>query len=125
MKRDQVAARGESLARSHLERLGYRIHAHNWRSREGEIDLVAEDDGTLVFVEVKTRTGDRFGSPEESVTHAKQRHLRAAALAYLEAHELPDASWRIDVIAIDLDASGAPVRLDHYPNAVYGIEDGR
>lgn len=125
MKREEVASRGEGLARRHLEGLGYRIHAHNWRCREGEIDLVAEDGETLVFVEVKTRTGRQFGPPEESITRAKRRHLQQAALAYLEAHNLSDTSWRIDVIAVDLAGSGVASRLEHYLNAVYGNEDGR
>jgi putative endonuclease len=120
-----VAVRGELLARRHLERLGYRIHAQNWRAREGEIDLVAEDQGTLVFVEVKTRSGRAFGLPEEAVTRAKRRHLRDAAQAYLEAHDLGEAPWRIDVIAIDLGPSGAALRLDHYPDSVRGDEDER
>lgn len=125
MNRAQVAARGESLARRHLEGLGFRIEAHNWRSRQGEIDLVAEDGETIVFVEVKARTGRQFGRPEESITRAKRRHLLEAALAYLEEHDLPNAAWRIDVIAIDLAPSGAPLRLDHYPDAVHAGEDGR
>ncbi len=125
MKRRQVAALGEALARRHLEGLGYHIHAQNWRCAEGEIDLVAQDGETVVFAEVKTRTGRQFGPPEEAITRAKRRHLRQSALAYLEAHEHVDPAWRIDVIAVDLLPSGAVSRLEHYPNAVYGIEDDR
>jgi putative endonuclease len=120
-----VAVRGEALARRHLEGLGYRIRAQNWRAREGEIDLVAEDGQTLVFVEVKTRTGRAFGLPEDAVTRAKRRHLRDAAQAYLETHDLGEAPWRIDVIAIDLGPSGSALRLDHYPDSVRGDEDER
>jgi putative endonuclease len=121
--RREVAARGEHLAKRHLEQLGYRIRAQNWRAREGEIDLVAEDQGTLVFVEVKARSGHSFGLPEEAVTRAKRRHLRATAQAFLEAHDLLELPWRIDVIAIDLSPAGAVDRLDHYPDAVRGDED--
>ncbi len=124
MNRSQVAARGESLARRHLEGLGYRIEACNWRAPQGEIDLVASDGETLVFVEVKARTGRQFGEPEEAITRLKRRHLLETAQAYLEAHERSDAAWRIDVIAIDLGPSGNPLRLEHYPDAVHAGESG-
>jgi putative endonuclease len=125
VNRSQVAARGESLARSHLESLGYRIEACNWRAPQGEIDLVAADGETLVFVEVKARTGRQFGDPEEAITRLKRRHLLETAQAYLEAHDRPEAAWRIDVIAVDLAPSGAVLRLEHYPDAVYGYEPDR
>jgi putative endonuclease len=124
VNRRQVAALGEILARRHLESIGYPIRTQNWRCPEGEIDLVAQTGETIVFVEVKARTGRRYGSPEESITPAKRRHLQRASLAYLEANSIPDALWRIDVIAVDLSPSGAVLRLEHYPNAVYGDEHG-
>lgn len=125
MNRAEVAARGESLARRHLEGLGYRIEAANWRAPQGEIDLVASDGETLVFVEVKARTGRQFGEPEEAITRRKRRHLVETAQAYLEAHDHLEAAWRIDVIAVDLAPSGAVLRLEHYPDAVYGYEPDR
>jgi putative endonuclease len=125
VNRAEVAARGESLARRHLEGLGYRIEACNWRAPQGEIDLVASDGETLVFVEVKARTGRQFGEPEEAITRRKRRHLVETAQAYLEAHGHLEAAWRIDVIAVDLAPSGAVLRLEHYPDAVYGYEPDR
>jgi putative endonuclease len=125
MNRSQVAARGESLARRHIEGLGYEIEASNWRSPQGEIDLVTSDGETLIFVEVKARTGRQFGEPEDAITRQKRRHLIETAQAYLEAHGRLDAAWRIDVIAIDLDSSGNLLRLEHYPDAVSADEPNR
>ena len=77
--RQRIGRRGEELARRHLEANGYHVLEANYRTREGEIDLVAEQDGALVFVEVRTRTGTTIGTPEESVTPTKRAHLVAAA----------------------------------------------
>ena len=118
MRRHQIGEWGEAVALRHLESKGYRIRAQNWRTPEGEVDIVAQDDETIVFVEVKTRTTHEFGWPEESITVAKRRRLQRAAWAYLQAHEMLDVMWRIDVIAIDRSSSGAVERLDHYVDAV-------
>ena len=83
----------------------------NWRHRLGELDLVASRQGTLIFVEVRTRTGFALGTPEESVTAAKQRRLARLASAYVQ-HVKHDGDWRIDVIAID------PGGIRHIQNAV-------
>ena len=66
--RQRVGRLGEDLARSHLESMGYTILEPNYRTRSGEVDLIAEFEGVLIFVEVRTRTGSAFGSPEESLT---------------------------------------------------------
>jgi len=120
MRRRQIGEWGEAVALRHLESKGYCIHARNWRTPEGEVDIVAQDGETIVFVEVKTRTTHDFGWPEESITVTKSRRLQRAAWAYLQAHEMLDAMWRIDVIAIDRSSSGAVERLEHYVNAVDG-----
>ncbi|MCK4570613.1 YraN family protein [Candidatus Bipolaricaulota bacterium] len=82
-----------------LKQKGYRILARNWRTRAGELDIIARDGGILVFVEVKARSGDGFGGPEAAVDRAKQRRLISAALAFMEVTkcELPT---RFDVVAI-------------------------
>jgi putative endonuclease len=116
--RQEIGKLGERIALQHLMAKGYVIHCQNWRSREGEIDLVAKDDDQIVFVEVKTRTSHAYGWPEESITSAKRRHIKNAAWEYLDAHHLLDADWRIDVIAIDLSPSGHLERLEHYQNAI-------
>ena len=110
---------GEELAARHLAGIGYEILERNWRCAAGELDLVARDDQCLAFVEVRTRRGQELGSPEESITPAKQARLVTLAETYLQAHEWP-GPWRIDVIAVEMDARGRLQRLDHYENAVTG-----
>jgi putative endonuclease len=78
----------------------------NYRCSAGEIDIVAEEGGDIVFVEVKTRRGDAYGLPEEAVTPAKQRKLIAAAQTYLEANGCAYAPWRVDVVAVALTSAG-------------------
>lgn len=120
--RRSLGAAGEALARRHLEERGLRIIASNYRTRRGEIDLVAADGDTLAFVEVKLKRGQGFGTPEEALTLAKRRKLVASAFAYLAEHGLDDdmTPWRIDLVAIELDRTGKLLRIDHYPNAVTG-----
>lgn len=109
---------GEGLAARYLEEQGYQIVARNWRTRQGELDLVAQAGEMLVFVEVKTRRGRAAGTPEEGVTQRKGRQLLELAQAYLLAHELEDVEWRIDVVAVELDGHGRLLRCEHIPNAV-------
>jgi putative endonuclease len=100
--RAQVGAWGEQVAVDHLTSLGLRVLERNWRCRYGELDVVAADDaaGAVVFVEVKTRTGDRFGSGAEAVDTAKLRRLRRLAGLWLAGQERHWSSVRIDVVAI-------------------------
>lgn len=95
-----LGADGEARAAAWYEARGYSIEARNWRCREGEIDLVARRGGELVFVEVKTRTTDRFGLPAEAVTPAKQRRLRGLASRYLAQTGARARTLRFDVVAI-------------------------
>jgi putative endonuclease len=120
VKRHRIGAWGEKIASQYLEAKGYQIRARNWRTQEGEVDLVVQDGETIVFVEVKTRTSKDFGWPEESITLAKRRRLQRVALAYLVDQELSDILWRIDVVAIDRTSSGAVERLEHYIDAIDG-----
>ena len=115
-----LGARGEELAARHLTEHGYRILERNWRWGQGEIDLVAEKDGEVVFVEVKARRSHAFGAPEEAVTRAKQRKLVQTAYAYLARERRQNARWRIDVVALDLNAQGEVTRLEHIVSAVEG-----
>jgi len=118
MKRKEVGDIGEELARKFLKKKGYRIHETNFRCREGEIDIIAEHKDYLVFIEVRTKTGTSFGSPEESVTFAKKEKLIASALAYMSSHkDLPD-NWRIDFVGIELDEKGKATRIELIENAV-------
>ncbi len=115
--RQGLGTAGESLAAAELQRQGYTMREANWRCRLGEIDLVAEQDDSLVFVEVRTRRGVGFGTPEESVTPAKQAHLIAAAQTYVQTNGWTGA-WRIDVVAVQLDSAGRLQRITVIPNAV-------
>ena len=90
----------------------------NYRTASGEIDLVAERDGTLAFVEVKARRSTELGTPEESLTPGKRAHLVAAAQEYLRANGLEDAHWRIDLVALLFDPRGKLLRLNLLENAV-------
>jgi putative endonuclease len=109
---------GESLAMRHLESQGYAIRAHKWRTDRGEVDLIAQDGETLVFVEVKARASRRFGAPEEAVGPRKLARVHQAALAYLQEHDLMDVDWRVDVVAIDCSPTGAVRRLEHYQDVL-------
>ncbi|MGC5584026.1 YraN family protein [Ornithinimicrobium sp. W1665] len=109
----RVGDDGEELAKDHLEALGWQVVDRNWRCRHGELDLVARDeDGSLVFCEVKTRRSARFGSPLEAVDDAKARRLRRLAWAWLAEHGERSAAFRIDLIGI-LVPGGGPARLEH------------
>jgi len=112
---------GERAAAKYLRKLGYRIVARGARSRWGEVDLIALDRDTVVFVEVKTRQSDRFGAPFESVTPHKQRQLTRAAAAWLKSRNLLHARARFDVVAIVWPSGGAP-EITHYRNAFSSAE---
>ena len=100
-------AQAETLACTHLERAGLRLLQRNYRCQPGEIDLVMQDANTLVFVEVRYRRSDRFGSAAESVTAVKRRRLEAAAAHYLAATAARNPC-RFDVVTL----SGQPPRID-------------
>ena len=110
---------GERMAEQHLLAKGYRIRERNFRIREGEIDLIAETDGTLVFVEVRARKGARMGTAIESLTPAKRRRLIVLAEAYGQVREDLPEDQRIDVIALDLSASGKLLSVEHIEGAVW------
>lgn len=93
-------AEGERAAAEFLEQRGYRILARNYRTRWGEIDLIAEEGRTLVFVEVKQRLDDRFGGPEAAITPAKQVRIARQALQYLAWRRLGERPCRFDVVLI-------------------------
>lgn len=120
----RLGAWGERQARLYLERQGYRIAAANYRCPDGEVDLIAESGGDeLVFIEVKTRRGRKFGEAEEAITAAKAQRLAAAAGHYLsqrygESPALARTQWRIDLICLQLDPSGKLQSLTHLPNAI-------
>ncbi len=116
---------GETVAEAFLQRQGYEIVERNWRCRQGELDLVGRQGGDWVFIEVRSRRGDLCGSAEESITPEKQRRLLRLAEAYLQAHGLEDVSWRIDVVAVEMDHAGRPARVTLLPAAVWAEGGGK
>jgi putative endonuclease len=111
LDRIELGRRGERIAERHLKRKGYRILERNFRGAGAEIDLVAMDGDTLVFVEVKNRRTTRSGMPEEAVNPHKQRHLRRAGEVYAGNHRAHDRPIRFDVVAILEDGSGRHLEL--------------
>jgi putative endonuclease len=119
--RQRLGQWGENLAARYLVEKGYSILRRNYRTPYGEIDLVSCQETlegqVLVFVEVKTRSGQAFGYPEESITASKQEHLLAVAQYYLQQQPDWQGGWRIDVIAIQR-LQQASVQIRHFENAV-------
>ena len=107
---------GEELACRELRRLGYDVLARRYRTRHGEIDIIARDGETTVFVEVKARVTAEFGSAAEAVTPAKQRRLARMAFDYATRQGLLNRPCRFDVVAID-SAGGPGETVTLYPHA--------
>lgn len=120
MKRRETGMLGEVIARDFLEKNGYHVIETNYRCPGGEIDIIARQEETLVFIEVRTKRSNQFGSPEESITPTKMEHLRAAAAHYGQNREGLPALWRIDVVAIQMDRNGRASRIELIENAVSG-----
>jgi len=107
----QVGKKGEEAALRFLKRKGYRILQKNYVCKMGEVDLIAKENDTLVFIEVKTRTSTTFGPPQLAVNAAKQVQLSQAALCFLKENKLEDVRARFDVIAILLGPEGEKIEL--------------
>ena len=120
MKRKATGMIGEKMAAGYLVRQGYEIVETNYRCKEGEVDIIANDGEFLVFIEVRTKNNRAFGSPEESVTARKKEHLKNVAARYQETHGGLPLQWRIDFVAVELDRTGKPSRLEVIKNAVEG-----
>lgn len=110
---------GEAAARMFIsEHLDYKILQTNFRTREGEIDIIAKLGATLVFIEVKTRTNKEFGLGIEQITKRKAIRLQAAAQRYLEQTESTNVDWRIDLLSIEMTKSGHVQHIAHVQNAI-------
>ena len=99
-RRQKFGEKGEAIAVGRLRKEGYKIIETNYRTKLGEIDIIAKDKDTIVFVEVKARSTIHFGSPKWAVTPKKQRKISMVALYYLKAARQPNAKARFDVVAI-------------------------
>ena len=113
--RQEIGKWGEGVAARYLEEHGYNVVGRNVRTPYGEIDIVAEHEGSTIFVEVKTRTTSSFGPPEISVTPRKQEHMLAAADHYVQENEIDH--WQIDVIAVEGKPGKQPI-FTHFENAI-------
>ncbi len=107
--RQHLGQNGEEIAARYLIEKGYKILARNFRCRLGEIDIVATHEDVLSFVEVKTRTGDTFGSPGSAVTLKKQRQISKAAQYYLAEYNLFDTAARFDVVSVVIGPDQKPL----------------
>lgn len=116
--RRELGLKGEAAAAAYLESEGYRIIERNWRCPSGELDLIAETDGVIVFVEVRSRrdTGT-FGTAEESVDARKRNKVRETANFYLYRNRAFDKKTRFDVIAVVFTTGGELFRINHIPHA--------
>lgn len=110
-RQQHFGKKSERLAAEFLKRTGYHILETNYRSTVGEIDIIAKDRGTIVFVEVKARNTSSFGSPKGAVTRAKQRKISMAALDYLKRSGKMGTSARFDVVAIDTAAGKTDIEV--------------
>ena len=113
--RQQLGSEGESIACAELERLGYRIIERNYRIRNGEIDIVADDAGTVVFVEVKTKSSGDYGDPVEEVTPQKQQQIISMGEYYAIYCCPPNTPCRFDVVTVDF--SVRPAKITFYQDA--------
>lgn len=104
---------GEDFSTEHLKNKGYEIIQRNYHNKFGEIDIIAKKDGVLIFVEVKTKIGDLFGTPEEMVGRGKLQRVRNMATMYLNGRP---ATCRLDVVAVVLNSDNSLLRLTHYEN---------
>ena len=120
-----LGQRGEAAAARFLRRLGYIIVSRGERGALGELDLVAVDGRTIVFVEVKTRRSHDAGHPVEAVHQHKQRRLTRLALSYLKRHDLLEHAARFDVVAITWPENRRKPTVEHYKNAFEPVGQGQ
>jgi putative endonuclease len=112
-----LGERGEDAAAKFFGRLGYHILGRQVQTKSGEIDIVAVDNRTVVFAEVKTRHSTDAGHPTEAVDESKQARLTRAALAYLKANGLLNCATRFDVVAVIWSDDSSPPAIEHYRDA--------
>lgn len=117
-KRKELGRKGEEAARRYLEQQGMRVECSNWRCKFGELDLIAWENTTLVFVEVRSRSpwGERFGGAIEAVDRRKQRKVKQVASCFLQFCKQPHSFLRFDVVAVDFDENNQ-VEITHIRNA--------
>jgi len=120
-----LGERGEDVAAKFLKRQGYRILARHVDVRVGELDIVAVDGRTVVFVEVKTRRSHEAGTPADAIDQHKQQRMTRAALAYLKSHGLLEFSSRFDVIAVTWPSGARSPAVEHFCDAFPAVGRGQ
>lgn len=110
-QRIALGKKGESVARDFLEKAGYKILVNNYRTRCGEIDIIARDRQTLVFVEVKTRRNNMYGTAFEAITYKKQRQISRVAAEYVVQNGVADSPARFDVVSVSFETSTPRIDL--------------
>jgi len=110
-RKQEIGKKGETVAVHYLKKQGYRIIEQNYRSKAGEIDIIAREKQSLVFVEVKTRSSRSFGSPKWAITPKKQKTISMAALYYLKMTNQNDVDARFDVVSILLQGEDTQIEL--------------
>lgn len=118
MKRKETGNLGEKMVRDYLKKHGHKIIETNYFCPHGEIDIISRKKDTLVFTEVRTRTGTQYGTPEESITRTKRGRIRASSYHYVQTHDSIPEDWRIDVAAVEMDRDGNVSRITVIENAV-------
>jgi len=111
MRRIATGKLGEDLAVAYLRKAGYRILAQNYRCLHGEVDIIAQDGDSIVFIEVKSRKSETFGEPQEAVGLEKQKKLSRISLHYLQQRHLETCNARFDVMAVKLLPDGTRIEL--------------
>ena len=125
MPSKELGILGEKIAENYLKKKGYKILDKNYSFRifgpqKGEIDIIAEKDKTICFVEVKTLSSDKIINPEQKVDYLKQRKIIKTAQSWLMKNKIPfDSPWQIDVVAIKIDLKNKKARIRHLKNAVF------
>jgi putative endonuclease len=117
MSNQQTGQQGETLAAAYLQQQGYDIITRNWHCPVGELDIIARQAKALVFVEVRTRRAVTSETAFASISIAKRQRLMAAIYAYLQAHDLENADWRVDVVAVALQRHKPPL-IEHLEDAL-------
>ncbi len=117
MNKKIIGDRGEDIAENHLKKKGYKITERNFRKRSLEIDIIAEKENILVFVEVRSKTKNDFGSPEETINFKKSKKLKRNAEKYVN-YKKYNGACRIDAICVIFESKNK-VKLNHYKNIIF------
>jgi len=110
-EKKKIGQKGENLAFAYLQNLGYKVLERNYRCKLGEVDIIALDNDTLVFIEVRTRSSLDFGLPQESINRRKRHQISKVALEYMTRKKLNNTPARFDVVAISLEPGKEKIDL--------------